>query len=436
MKILLAVSGGIDSMYMAERAPELFPGAVFAVAHCNFALRGEESDSDEDFVREWAERHGMEFFCIRFDTHAHASRNALSTEMAARELRYRWFASVLSEHGFDAVAVAHNANDNAETFFLNLLRGTGTRGLRGMEKDTVIEGARVLRPLLGTSREDIVAWMRSGGKRWREDRTNKETVYRRNRIRHDVMPVLKDLNPSILKTLERDMLHIREADEIASFYWEEAVSRKVVTIADGEVGIDIEGLRREKSPRIILFKALEPLGFNEDTVDAVMDLLSSGRTISGKVFEADGNVLECSSSLLTVRRSVVACASSIGIQGPGEYRIGGIPFTVTCLDASELKELRQPRGTIVFDAGKLPFPFIVRNWQEGDYMIPLGMKGRKKLSDLLVDLKWGPEKKRRALVISRDGSSRVLALLGERIDGSVKVDSGTKNLIKLVLTSK
>lgn len=436
MKILLAVSGGIDSMYMAERAPVLFPGAVFGVAHCNFSLRGEESDGDETFVRRWTEAHGMEFFSVRFDTAGYASENSLSTEMAARELRYRWFASILRERGFDAVAVAHNACDNAETFFLNLLRGTGTRGLRGMESDTVIEGAHVLRPLLGTSREEIEGWMRSGAKQWREDRTNRETVYRRNRIRHDVMPVLKDLNPSFLRTLARDMAHIREADEIAGFYWEDAVSRGTVAFGENGLRIDIAKLLAEKSPKYLLFRALESRGFNEETIDSVMDLLASGRTVSGKVFEAEGWILECSSTQLTVLPPREGQVSSVEVTGPGEYMVGGVSFRVSSLAREEVKSLIQPHGTLVFDEEKLPFPFRVRTWKDGDYLIPLGMRGKKKLSDLFVDLKWGPEKKRTALVLSADDSSRVLGLLGERVDGSIKIDEGTKSTIKLVLTSK
>jgi len=436
VKILLAVSGGIDSMYMAERAPELFPGAVFAIAHCNFSLRGEESDSDEVFVREWARKHGLEFFSVRFDTLSYSAEKSLSTEMAARELRYRWFADLLREHVFDTVAIAHNACDNAETFFLNLIRGTGTRGLRGMERDTVIEGARVLRPLLGTGREEIEEWMTRNGKEWREDRTNSETLFRRNRIRHDIIPVLKDLNPSILKTLEKDMLHIREADEIASRYWEGAVSRGVVTFVEDGVRIDIEGLRREDSPRFILFRALEPFGFNEDTVDSAMTLLTGGRTVSGKIFEAHGNILEFSSAEIYVHPCLAEDSQSIEITDPGTYSISGISLEVSTLGRSKLEELKQPKGTVIFDSKKLPFPFVIRGWKQGDWMTPLGMKGKKKISDLFVDLKWGPEKKRSALVLDGGDPTRVLGLLGERIDDSVKIGPATTGVTKILLSLK
>lgn len=434
MKILLAVSGGIDSMYMAERAPELFPGAVFAIAHCNFSLRGEESDGDETFVRKWAESRGLEFFSVRFETAAYAAERALSVEMAARELRYRWFASLIGEYGFDAVAVAHNACDNAETFFLNLVRGTGTKGLRGMEGETLIEGARVLRPLLGTSREEIEGWMRGNGRAWREDRTNADTAFRRNRIRHDIIPVLKDLNPSILKTLAKDMDHIREVDGIAGLYFDEAVAKGVVSFDGGGVRIGIRQLLAEKSPRYILFRALEPLGFPEETVDSILELLSSGRTVSGKVFEASGKVLECSSTEIVSRPAAgIAGSPEAMVAGPGKYTAGGISFSVETLSSDNISSPKQPRGTIIFDSGKLPFPFLVRGWRDGDWLTPLGMRGKKKLSDLFVDLKWNPEKKRSALVLSRDGSTRVFGLLGERIDDSVKIGPETGSVTKIVL---
>ena len=194
MKVLLAVSGGIDSMYMAERAPELFPGASFAVAHCNFGLRGDESDGDEAFVREWCERKNLPLFVKRFDTAGLASGSGISIEMAARELRYAWFMELLDAEGFNCVAVAHNADDNAETFFLNLVRSTGTRGLRGMGNRD-----RIVRPLLGIPRSEIRKWMDDRGFRWREDSTNTSSAYKRNRLRSEVIPVLKEMNPSFLE---------------------------------------------------------------------------------------------------------------------------------------------------------------------------------------------------------------------------------------------
>ena len=191
---LLAVSGGIDSMCMAELAYRC--GLDFAVAHCNFHLRGEESDGDEALVREWAESRGVRFHRADFDTYAYAERYSVSIEMAARDLRYDWFLEVCEQNGYQVLAVAHNANDNAETLILNLLRGTGLRGLTGMRADGNVpapggENVRMIRPLLGFSRKEIEDYAASAGVKYREDHTNRETVYKRNKLRHNVFPVFE-----------------------------------------------------------------------------------------------------------------------------------------------------------------------------------------------------------------------------------------------------
>ncbi len=274
MKVLLAVSGGIDSMYMAERAPELFPGASFAVAHCNFCLRGEESDGDEAFVRDWCSRKGMPLFVKRFDTSTYANEGHLSIEMAARELRYAWFDELCREEGFDKVAVAHNSDDNAETFFLNFLRGTGTRGLRGMSAH-----GRILRPLLGISREEIRSWMEANGKVWREDSTNASSAYKRNRLRHEVIPVLREMNPSLPDSFRRAMEHIAQVDDIAEDYF---LSVRDSVCSGGLVSV--KALLALKHARYVLFRLAEPVGLTETALDNLWDLLCSGRHLAGKVF--------------------------------------------------------------------------------------------------------------------------------------------------------
>ena len=274
MKILLAVSGGIDSMYMAEKAPELFPGACFAIAHCNFGLRGEESDGDEAFVREFAGRKGLPVFVKRFDTRACALEGGLSIEMAARELRYAWFDALCEAEGFDRVAVAHNADDNAETFLLNLVRGTGTRGLRGMG-----DRGRIVRPLLGIPRAEIREWMVAEGLAWREDSSNASPASKRNRLRGEVIPVLKELNPSLLPSLRGTMNHIAQVDDIAEDYFQ-GVKNSVQT-ADM---VSIRALLALKHPRYVLFRLLEPVGLTETALDNLWELINSGRQVGGRVF--------------------------------------------------------------------------------------------------------------------------------------------------------
>ena len=372
-------------MYLAHRAPELFPGASFAVAHCNFRLRGDESDGDEAFVREFCASAGLECFVKQFDTEAYASEHGISIEMAARDLRYAWFAELCSAQGFDAVAVAHNADDNAETLILNLLRGTGTRGLRGMSAD-VTDGRRVriLRPMLGVSREEIRGWMSSNGFAWREDSSNASGDYKRNRIRSEVFPVFRELNPSFLETFAADMAHIAQVDDIADDFCRTGLP--VIAGNDGlscptGLSFPIGPLLSLKHRRYVLYRILEPYGFDSGTVDSLGDLLAAWSaspagtvTLSGKTFEAPDYIAVTSAS------EIIVSAKKAGTASPD--------FTTKVYVKPKDFNPVVPEGTLVADADKLPLPLKVRAWQPGDWMVPLGMKGRKKLSDLFVDLKW------------------------------------------------
>lgn len=291
MKILLAVSGGIDSMYMAYRAPELFPGASFAVAHCNFHLRAGESDGDEAFVTEWCRSKGIKCFVKGFDTASYAAERGISIEMAARDIRYGWFAELCEAEGFDAVAVAHNANDNAETLILNLLRGTGSRGLRGMSSD------KILRPMLGITREEIRKWMTSHEYSWREDRTNSDSTFKRNRIRNEVFPLFEQINPSFLRTLQRDMKHFSQVDDIAEDYFLQA---KEAIMSDG--AISVTELRKFKHWEYLLWRLLEEAGLSEETFGKLVELLKSGRTISGKEFESPTHIVSIKLKSILIRK--------------------------------------------------------------------------------------------------------------------------------------
>ncbi len=466
MRILLAVSGGIDSMYLAEKAPELFPGASFAVAHCNFRLRGDESDGDEAFVRQWCSDAGLECFVRHFDTRAEAEAKNISIEMAARDLRYEWFAALCrgeepsadGKTGFDAVALAHNADDNAETLILNLVRGTGIKGMRGMSADVLDgRGVRILRPLLAVPREEIHRWMVSNGKTWREDSSNAGGEYKRNRIRHEVLPVLKELNPALLKTLADDMKHFAQVDDIADDCFDTAASGGACLegtchprpesggtagFAGGGVSpegelpsrqapydaaiINLRKLLSHKHWRFFLWKMLSPYGFDSGTVESLADLLEkssadSGITLSGKTFEAAGwKAVTSASQIHIVPKD--SCSDGADLQPKIEV-----------FDRPDNFGLKVPEGVLIADADKLPLPLKIRAWQPGDWMVPLGMKGRKKLSDLFVDLKWDLLKKENAKVIEHpDGlEGHVAALLYCRIDDSLKITASTSRIIRI-----
>ena len=308
---LLAVSGGIDSICLASLFLNSSSGRRFAVAHCNFHLRGEDSDSDEALVAAWCGRNGVRYHKADFDTEQYASSHSVSIEMAARELRYDWFASLCRDNGYYGVAVAHNANDNAETLILNLLRGTGLRGVTGMQVETVVpvtrdelSGVRLLRPMLSFSREQIEEYVAANSLEYHDDRTNAETVYKRNRIRHLVFPVFESLNPSFLTTFAREMNAFSEVQEIADDYFI-SVRESVCEPAGKDDLLRVNAVRlcHLKHYKYVLYRLLEAYGFRDRLLEPVVRLLESGKTFSGKVFEAPGYELITAGECLIVRKA-------------------------------------------------------------------------------------------------------------------------------------
>lgn len=430
MKILLAVSGGIDSMCMAHMLTEDCRTDSYAVGHCNFHLRGEESDADAALVRQWCDERGIVFYQADFDTAAYARQRKVSIEMAARELRYEWFARICREHGLDAVAVAHNACDNAETLMLNLLRGTGSRGLRGMAASSPLPCGEdtsllLLRPLLGMSRAQIEEYAAAHHLPYRNDSTNAETVYKRNRIRHEAFPVFESINPSFIRTLNEDMKRIAQVDDIAEDYFQQSAGS--VMHSDGSISIPaLLGLKHWK---YVLFRLTEGCGIGQDVLEMLMRSLESGRPMGGKHF----GPAVCTGDAIWLDGRIRKAGEAL-VSGPGEYCVNGSIIRVEVLERPEGMPLRQPRGVLVADAAMLTFPFRLRSWRDGDWMCPLGMDGRrKKLSDIFTDLKMPLHRKAEAVVIDIDGedSGRVLGIAGLRIDDAVKVSGGTKTIMRL-----
>lgn len=308
---LLAVSGGIDSICLASLFLNSSAGRRFAVAHCNFHLRGEDSDSDEALVAAWCGRNGVRYHKADFDTEQYASSHSVSIEMAARELRYDWFASLCRDNGYYGVAVAHNANDNAETLILNLLRGTGLRGVTGMQAESAVpvtrdelSGVRLLRPMLSFSRKQIEEYVAANSLEYHDDRTNAETVYKRNRIRHLVFPVFESLNPSFLTTFAREMNAFSEVQEIADDYFI-SVRESVCEPAGKDELLRVNAVRlcHLKHYKYVLYRLLEVYGFRDRLLEPVARLLESGKTFSGKVFEAPGYELITAGECLIVRKA-------------------------------------------------------------------------------------------------------------------------------------
>lgn len=433
--VLLAVSGGIDSVVMAhlvcDKLQKNNPSIGLAIAHCNFRLRGEESDGDEAFVKDFAASLGVRCFSKSFDTSAFARQNGVSIEMAARELRYRWFAELCQVYGFDGVCVAHNANDNAETLVLNLLRGTGLRGICGMkavsanpyapgdypESGHLEKGSKVYRPMLGFTRAEIEDYAVRNGLEWRTDSSNASDDYKRNIVRNQIFPLFQRINPSFVHTLNRDMENF--------------------------------ALVGQSQNHQLAMEMLDA-GFNGAVIRDVMALLQSGRTASGKTFYSKTHVLVIGADGIEIRPLAGVSAShllfcegsetvtpniermsAIGDSDPaGKSRWETPGLIIELIDWRPEMDPKAPRGVTLVDAAKLGGEPVLRKWQEGDWMNPIGMKGRKKVSDILTELKYNVLDKKEVLVLAGE-DSHVLAVIGERVDRSVMIDKNTTTAYRI-----
>ena len=466
---LLAVSGGVDSMCLADLWVRAFGADSCALAHCNFNLRGEDSDADEALVTAWAGEHGVRVHKVSFETARYASENGISIEMAARELRYRWFGDLCKEHGYCAVAVAHHADDNAETLVLNMVRGAGLKGLTGMKPVSPLpclsrhceerSDVAILRPLLTFTRKQIEGHVFAWKVPYREDKTNLSVEYRRNSIRHEVFPLFERMNPSYVRTLNREMTYLKDASDIVED-WCRAQLEKVLRpnchferAKRVEKSISIPSLLAIPQWRYLLYYILEPYGFNSAVLESLEALLLSDRTVSGKRFESEEYILRMERGHMLVSRKIAGQAGNDatsvipGLTGdpftvvriPGAYHHCGQRLAVEVLPWSVDMPLKQPPGTLIFDAAELTFPFVLRSWRNGDWMIPFGMRGKKKLSDLFADLKYGSaEKDAAVVVVDCKGDSaelqHVAALLPVRMDDRYKVTRTTKEIIRITLT--
>ena len=457
---LLAVSGGIDSMCMASLFLRASRGRKFSVAHCNFHLRGVESDSDEALVAGWCEANGVRLHKADFDTEHYAVSHGISIEMAARELRYDWFAELCRDNGYYAVCVAHNANDNAETLILNLLRGTGLRGLAGMKAESVVPvsrseiyGVRLVRPLLSFTRRQLEEYASATNLQYHNDHTNDETVYKRNRIRHNVFPVFESINPSFLQTFGQEMRLFSQEESIADDYYQSVKQRVIVPLRSPEerARVSLTSLLKEKHWEYVLYRTLEAFGYKGRLLEPVIRLLKhTSGTLSGKVFEAPGYKLSTESGYIVVRESAVeveehrknlirsgrnlasrmctivendVCAM---VEGEAGYRIDGQSVNVSVervenKDVQALARSLMKERIAVADASVLKFPFLLRRWMPGDWMRPLGLKGRKKLSDIFTDMKISREDKDKALVVVLP--SRELREVNEAVNSGANIDA-------------
>jgi tRNA(Ile)-lysidine synthase len=420
-RILLAVSGGTDSMLMLHLFEK--SGFNYGVVHCNFQLRGSDSDEDERFVESHVLSHGVRYFSRRFDTIEHARIHGISIEMAARELRYRFFEEVRIENNFDYVATAHHRDDLLETFFLNLSRKTGIKGLSGIKEKT----ARIIRPLLFATRWEIEDFARIHSIDRREDHTNSEVVYQRNFIRHRILPVLSELNPAFKNNLFETITNLREAEEIYSWFLN-GEKNKVVFYQEDDLVVDVNMLLESPFPKALLFEILTEYNFHPKVIEQVFAGLNSA---PGKTFYS-GKYRLIKDRRHLYLTPVPTDKQSIYYIEEGDMELFAPLDLVIQQFSSENFQLVKSSLVACIDAQKIEFPLLIRKWEKGDYFQPLGMSGFKKVSDFLIDEKIPLHQKENVWLLC--SGQKIIWIMGHRLDNRFKITSGTKKVLQIEIT--
>ena len=416
-KLLLATSGGLDSIVMAHLFNQL--NHTIALAHCNFQLRGLESFEDQNFVQDYAEANAIPIFVTQFDTEAFAKDYKLSTQVAARDLRYNWFYELLETEEFDYILTAHHADDNIETFLINLSRGTGLEGLVGIPA----QNDKIIRPLLLFSREEIANYAHENNIKWREDSSNASDKYLRNKIRHDLVPLLKELNPHFIPSFKKTQSYLQESQamvEDASIMVYQQVARQE---EDG-IYFDLNQLKKLPNYTSYLYQWLHEFGFS--AWDDIYDLVESQ---SGKyVFSAEFRLLKDRDSLILSLIDLDNMKEEYFIDaGTKDVKI---PLN---LSFSKVDKVCIPTITAIFvDEDKLEFPLVLRRWNEGDSFQPFGMEGKsKKVSKLFKDAKLSLLKKENVWILW--SGNKIVWVVGLRQDERFREDNKTRNILKIEL---
>ncbi|QKJ63460.1 tRNA lysidine(34) synthetase TilS [Flavobacterium sp. M31R6] len=414
-KLLLAVSGGLDSMVLLHLFQEL--NCDIAIAHCNFQLRGVESFGDQKFVQDYAEANEIPIFVTQFDTEAFAKDYKLSTQVAARELRYNWFYELLETEKFDYILTAHHADDNLETFLINLTRGTGLEGLTGIP----VQNDRVIRPLLFLSRQEIENYAKVNNIQWREDSSNASDKYVRNKIRHHLIPVLKELNPHFMTSFLKTEGYLQESlamvEDAAIMIYQQVASE-----VENQIHFDLNKLLQLPNYQSYLYQWLKEYGFT--AWEDIYDLVDSQ---SGKqVFAVDFRLLKDRDSLILSPIEDIADEIEF-LVNENETEVK-IPLNMTFCKVADISVASNK--TIFVDADQLVFPLVIRKWKTGDVFLPFGMDGKsKKVSKLFKDEKLSLIEKENTWLLCSE--NRVVWVIGIRADHRFRSSNTTKNILKI-----
>lgn len=423
-KLILGVSGGIDSIVLLDLLDQY--KIDFVIAHCNFQLRNEDSLRDETFVRELAEKYRVEFYLKTFDTEDYAKVHGVSIEMAARDLRYDWFESLRRTLSFDAIAVAHHADDVLETFFMNLNRGTGIRGVSGIKP----QNGNVIRPLLYATREEIEAYAQEIGLPFRTDYSNADTKFRRNFIRHNILPNFDLLSESFRKNMKKS-IHLLQETETIYLQKIEEMRTEIVDASGLYVRISKEKLRQCTPIHTYLYEFLRPYGFKNDLVKEIVRVIDS---TPGKQFISESHRLVNDRKDFIIQKLVDQPDQSFYIECGDVAITEPLKLEIQTYPRPEKIDFKTPQNIAFFDADLLEFPLVIRKWKKGEYFRPLGMKGYKKLSDFFIDEKKSlPEKEATWLLTSAD---KVVWVIGMRIDDRYKITPETKQVCRIEFSAK
>jgi tRNA(Ile)-lysidine synthase len=414
-KLLLAVSGGVDSMVLLD----LFYKLRFdiCVVHCNFQLRGKESDADEMLVREICQDSYIPYFIESFDTLEFAKENKLSIQLAARKLRYDWFQEIISL-GFDYVLTAHHLDDNVETFLINFTRGTGLEGLTGIPT----QNGNIIRPLLPFSRLEIENYALENKIQWREDSSNASDKYFRNKLRHDIVPILKEMNTGFLDSFQNTLHHLQQAESLVNDA-SKLVYEKVVEVKENQLEIHLNSLLQFKNYKAYLYQWLKNYEFS-----AWNDIYDLVEAQSGKQVFSETHVLLKDRKKLILSERKSTDKSEVFIIESLDSKVN-IPLKLKFCKAVNIFETDS--NCIFVDENKIKFPLTIRKWQEGDYFYPSGMNGKKKLSKYFKDEKYSLlDKENQWLLCSED---QIVWVIGKRADSRFTSKETTQNNIKIVL---
>jgi tRNA(Ile)-lysidine synthase len=420
-KILLAVSGGRDSVLMVHYFKQA--GFTFGIAHCNFKLRGDEADAEEQFTSELAEELEVPFYTTYFDTAAYASEHGISVQMAARELRYNWMEEIRTDFGYEYIALAHHQSDAVETVLLNLTRGTGISGLHGI----LPKRGKLIRPLLFLSRPQIDNIIATEAVEYRDDSSNLSSKYARNKLRLQVVPVLKELNPSLEETFKANALRFAELEELLNQRVEELRGKLFIQNFSNEISIPVKNIKELKPLHTLVFGLFSPYNFTEAVLT---NLLNSLDKQPGKIFDsATHRILLDRGQLILSRKDTVKPAELLIPEEGGEFYWNDVMYRCYMIPGLD-PEHKFSNAIVQLDKNMLKFPLRFRPWEQGDYFYPFGMKGKKKISDYFIDQKI-PRQLKNNIGILENGNGDIVWVAGHRSDERYKVGAGCKKIFIL-----